>query len=395
MFGWLRRLLTGATEDTPETQKEKKQNPAGAFASQSALTPEPEAPPPSYLNLGLFGELDAEAKGLCSGLVTPFQRRGAPRYYEFRDYVGLYRADDTVPISLDGAILLLSSGIGITPQVKQHLCLIRLMEVPCLVVCLCLLGKTADGLELQIRELLSQYGFDTATVVQNTGRTEEEITASIDAIFQAVEAIVPAPERNNAPFLMWIEDYWVVRGKGIVAAGYVERGRIKINAPIELVGLDKDKRTILTSLEQGLKSTDTLFSGKSAGALLRGLGYGSNYREAKDHIERGQVLAEPGSIQAHTRFDGSLTRLDIDEEKRDTPILDGEVFTFLLRAAAIEGTIRFREGVEQVLPGETTAFTCELSRPVALEVGQRFLMRHGDLWIAAGKVTGLPGGVAG
>ena len=295
---------------------------------------------------------------------------------------------------MDGAILVVSAADGPMPQTREHILLARQVGVPSIVVFLNKADMVDDPelielVELEVRELLSKYEFpgdDCPIVVGSAvkaleGDQSEIGEPSILRLMAAVDSFIPTPARDvDKPFLMPVEDTMTITGRGTVATGRVERGVLKAGEQIEIVGIrESTKITVATSMEMFRKTLDTVQAGDNAGILLRGV-------ERKD-IERGQVLAKPGSIKPHTKFEGEVYILSKEEGGRHTPFFKGYRPQFYFRTTDVTGNLDLPEGVEMVMPGDNVTIVGELIAPIAMEEGLRFAIREGGHTVGAGVVT--------
>ena len=292
---------------------------------------------------------------------------------------------------MDGAILVVSAADGPMPQTREHILLSRQVGVPKIVVFMNKCDQVDDPelldlVEMEIRELLSEYNFDgdNAPVVKGSALkalegNESDVQAIRDLI-AAVDSYIEAPERDtDKPFLMSIEDVFTISGRGTVVTGRVERGELKINDEVEIVGLRDTQKTVVTGIEMFRKSLDSAMAGDNAGALLRGI--------SREQVERGQVLAKPGTVTPHTNFKGSVYVLSKEEGGRHTPFFANYRPQFYFRTTDVTGVITLPEGVEMVMPGDNIDMTVELIAPVALENGTKFSIREGGRTVGAGVVT--------
>jgi elongation factor Tu len=292
---------------------------------------------------------------------------------------------------MDGAILVVSAADGPMPQTREHILLARQVGVPKIVVFMNKCDQVDDPelldlVEMEIRELLSEYNFDgdNAPVVKGSAlKALEGNEADVQAIkdlIAAVDAYIDAPERDtDKPFLMSIEDVFTISGRGTVVTGRVERGELKVNDEVEIVGLRDTQKTVVTGIEMFRKSLDSAMAGDNAGALLRGI--------SRDQVERGQVLAKPGTVTPHTNFKGSVYVLSKEEGGRHTPFFANYRPQFYFRTTDVTGVITLPEGTEMVMPGDNVDMTVELIAPVALENGTKFSIREGGRTVGAGVVT--------
>ncbi len=292
---------------------------------------------------------------------------------------------------MDGAILVVSAADGPMPQTREHILLARQVGVPKIVVFMNKCDQVDDPelldlVEMEIRELLNEYNFDgdNAPVIKGSAlKALEGNEADVQAIkdlIAAVDSYIDAPERDtDKPFLMSIEDVFTISGRGTVVTGRVERGELKINDEVEIVGLRDTQKTVVTGIEMFRKSLDSAMAGDNAGALLRGI--------SRDQVERGQVLAKPGTVTPHTQFKGSVYVLSKEEGGRHTPFFANYRPQFYFRTTDVTGVITLPEGVEMVMPGDNVDMTVELIAPVALENGTKFSIREGGRTVGAGVVT--------
>jgi len=307
---------------------------------------------------------------------------------------------------MDGAILVVAATDGAMPQTKEHILLARQVGVPSIVVFLNKVDMVDDEellelVELELRELLTEYEFpgddipiirgsglkalEAMTANPKTARGENEWVDKIYELMDAVDEFIPTPERDvDKPFLMAVEDVFSITGRGTVATGRIERGKIKLNETVELVGLRETRTTTVTGIEMFKKSLDEGMAGDNAGLLLRGL--------KKEDVERGMVLAKPGSITPHTQFEGEVYILTDKEGGRKTPFFSGYRPQFYVRTTDVTGTITAFTAddgseAEMVMPGDRIKMTVELIQPIAIEQGMRFAIREGGRTIGAGVVS--------
>ena len=299
---------------------------------------------------------------------------------------------------MDGAILVVSAPDGPMPQTREHVLLARQVEVPAIVVFLNKVDMMEDEellelVELEVRELLSKYSFpgDDVPVVRGSALAALESKGDLSRndpaakpiweLMDAVDAYIPTPPRAiDQPFLMPIEDVFGIKGRGTVATGRIERGIVKVGDNVEIVGMREDIRTVVvTGVEMFQKTLDTGEAGDNVGCLLRGI-------ERAD-IERGQVLAKPGSIKPHKTFKAQVYVLSKEEGGRHTPFFNGYRPQFYVRTTDVTGSIKLPEGVEMVMPGDNIEMTVELLQPVAMEVGVKFAIREGGRTVGAGNCT--------
>ncbi len=293
---------------------------------------------------------------------------------------------------MDGAILVVAATDGPMPQTKEHILLARQVGVPQIVVFMNKVDLVDDPellelVEMEIRELLSSYGFDgdNTPIIQGsaTGALagEEKWVAKIDELMDAVDSYIPLPPRLvDLPFLMSVEDVFSITGRGTVATGRIERGRIKVGEAIEIVGLmEKPLATVCTGVEMFKKLLDEGEAGDNAGLLLRGI--------EKTQIRRGMVLCKPGSITPHTEFKGEVYVLSKEEGGRHTPFFNKYRPQFYFRTTDVTGEVELNAGTEMVMPGDNTNLTVKLIQPIAMEKGLKFAIREGGRTVGAGQVT--------
>ena len=295
---------------------------------------------------------------------------------------------------MDGAILVVSAADGPMPQTREHILLSRQVGVPAMVVFLNKADMVDDAelmelVEMEVRELLSSYEFpgDDIPVVSGSAlkalEGDAEYEAKIVELMDAVDEYIPTPTRDtDKTFLMPVEDVFTITGRGTVATGRVERGEIKVGDVVEIVGMaEESKQTTITGVEMFRKLLDSAVAGDNIGALLRGV-------DRKD-IERGQVLAKPGSIKPHTKFKGEVYVLSKEEGGRHTPFFANYRPQFYFRTTDVTGVVNLPEGVEMVMPGDNIQMSIELITPIAVEVGLRFAIREGGRTVGAGVVTSI------
>jgi len=292
---------------------------------------------------------------------------------------------------MDGAILVVAATDGPMPQTREHVLLARQVGVPYIVVALNKCDAVDDPelldlVELEVRELLKSYKFpgDDVPVVRLSAlgalNGEEKWEKQIDALMESVDKYVPLPQRDvDKPFLMPIEDIFSISGRGTVVTGRIERGKIKVGEEVEIVGFRDTQKTVVTGVEMFKKQLDEGMAGDNAGLLLRGTG--------KDDVERGMVLAKPGSITPHTKFKAEVYVLTKEEGGRHTPFFNGYRPQFYIRTTDVTGVAKLPEGVEMVMPGDNVTMEIELIGPVALEKGLRFAIREGGRTVGAGTIT--------
>ena len=299
---------------------------------------------------------------------------------------------------MDGAILVVAASDGPMPQTREHILLARQVGVPYIVVFLNKCDQVDDEellelVEMEVRELLSSYDFpgDDTPIIRGSallamqalldGRVDDPATKCIQDLLDAVDSYIPAPERDtDKPFLMPVEDVFTITGRGTVATGRVERGQIKIQDKAEIVGLSTEKKeTVITGIEMFRKLLDYANAGDNIGTLLRGID--------RKEIERGQVLAKPGTIHPHTEFTAQVYVLTKDEGGRHTPFINGYRPQFYFRTTDVTGSIKLPDGVEMVMPGDHITIDVTLITPIACEEGLRFAIREGGRTVGSGVVA--------
>ena len=385
-----------------------------------------------HVNIGTIGHVDHGKTTLTAAITKYLSLKG---YADFEDYASIDKAPEekargitintahveyqtdkrhyahvdcpghadyiknmiTGAAQMDGAILVIAATDGPMAQTKEHLLLARQVGVPAIVVFLNKCDQVDDAellelVEMEVRETLNEYGFpgdDTPIIkgsalnalVSESKDPDAPEYACIKELMDAVDEYIPTPERNdNLPFLMPVEDVFTISGRGTVATGRVERGVVKKNEPVEIVGLREDKlATVVTDIEMFHKLLDYAEAGDNIGALLRGID--------KKNIERGQVLCKPGSIHPHTKFKGQVYVLSKEEGGRHTPFFNNYRPQFYFRTTDVTGIISLPEGVEMCMPGDNVVMSVELITPIAIEKGLRFAIREGGRTVGSGVVT--------
>ncbi len=384
-----------------------------------------------HLNVGTIGHVDHGKTTLTAAITRILERRGMAKFVPFEEidkapeekergitiniahveyeterrhyahvdcpgHADYVKNMITGAAQMDGAILVVSAPDGPMPQTREHILLARQVGVPYIVVALNKVDamddeELLDLVELEVRELLTKYGFpgDEVPVVRvsalkalecGCGRDECRFCGGIVELMNAVDSYVPEPQRDvDKPFLMAIEDVFSISGRGTVVTGRVERGRVKAGDEVEIIGFRETRKTVATSIEMFRKILDEAIAGDNVGILLRGIG--------KDEVERGQVLAAPGSITPHRRFKAEVYVLKKEEGGRHTPFFTGYRPQFYFRTTDVTGTVKLPEGVEMVMPGDNVNMEVELIVPVAMEEKLRFAIREGGKTVGAGVVT--------
>ena len=294
---------------------------------------------------------------------------------------------------MDGAILVVAATDGPMAQTREHVLLARQVGVPTILVALNKADMVDDEemlelVEEEVRDLLSSQGFDgeNAPVIQVSAlkalEGDPEWTAKVEELMDAVDDYVPTPERDmDKPFLMPIEDVFTITGRGTVVTGRVERGKLPINSEVEILGIREPQKTTVTGIEMFHKSMDEAWAGENCGLLLRGT--------KRDEVERGQVVAVPGSITPHTEFEGQVYILKKEEGGRHNPFFSNYRPQFYFRTTDVTGVITLPEGTDMVMPGDTTEITVQLIQPIAMEPGLGFAIREGGRTVGSGRVTNI------
>ena len=353
-------------------------------------------------NFKAFEQIDNAPEEKARGItiaIAHVEYQTAQRHYAHVDCPG--HADYiknmiTGAAQMDGAILVVSAPDGPMPQTREHILLARQVEVPAMVVYLNKVDMMDDEellelVELELRELLSSYDFpgDDIPIIRGSALQALECASqdanhadysSIWALLAAVDGHIPTPVREvDKPFLMPVEDVFSIKGRGTVATGRVERGRIKVNDEVEIVGLKETRKVVCTGVEMFRKLLDEGLAGDNIGVLLRGVN--------RDEIERGQVLAKPKSITPHTEFETAVYILRKEEGGRHTPFFEGYRPQFYIRTMDVTGAVTLPVGVEMVMPGDNVTLAVKLIVPVALEEGSKFAIREGGRTVGAGVIT--------
>jgi len=292
---------------------------------------------------------------------------------------------------MDGAILVVAATDGPMPQTREHILLARQVGVPAMVVFMNKVDAVDDAelldlVELEVRELLTSYGFpgDEIPIVRGSAlqalNGEGDGEKGVDELMEAVDSYIPQPAREiDKPFLMPVEDIFSISGRGTVATGRIERGQVKVGEEVEIIGIKDTRKSVVTGVEMFKKLLDSGMAGDNVGLLLRGV-------ERKE-IERGQVIAKPGSITPHTKFKAEVYVLTKEEGGRHTPFFSGYRPQFYFRTTDVTGVATLNEGVEMVMPGDNSQLTIELIAPIAMEKGLRFAIREGGRTVGAGTVS--------
>ncbi len=352
---------------------------------------------PSSTSFTQFADIDKAPEERERGItinISHVEYETADRHYAHVDMPG--HADYiknmiTGAAQVDGAILVVSAADGPMPQTREHVLLARQVGVPAIVVALNKVDMVDDEelldlVELEVRELLSEYDFpgDDIPVVKVSALKALEgdaaATAQIMELMAAVDASIPQPERDlDKPFLMPIEDVFTITGRGTVVTGRIEQGVVNTSDEIEIIGLKDTQKTTCTGVEMFRKLLDQGEAGDNVGVLLRGT--------KREDVERGQVLAKPGSITPHTKFEAQVYVLNKEEGGRHKPFFDGYRPQFYFRTTDVTGSVTLPDGTEMCMPGDNTAMTVELIAPIAMDEGLRFAIREGGRTVGAGRVT--------
>ncbi len=381
-----------------------------------------------HVNIGTIGHIDHGKTTLTAAICTVLAKKGGAKA---RDYASIdstpeekargitintahveYETDKrhyahvdcpghadyvknmiTGAAQMDGAILVVAATDGPMPQTREHILLARQVGVPSIVVFLNKCDMMDDAemqelVEMEVRELLTSYGFDgdNAPVIKGSALKALEGDAkyekAITELMEAVDTYIPQPVRDiEKPFLLAIEDVFTISGRGTVVTGRVERGQLKINEEVEIIGIKDTQKTVVTGIEMFKKQLDSALAGDNAGLLLRGI--------KKDDVERGQVLAKPGSIKPHKNFAAKIYALKKEEGGRHTPMFKGYRPQFYFRTTDVTGSIVLKDGVEMIMPGDHTDINVELIHPIAIEKGSKFSIREGGHTVGAGTVTDI------
>ena len=381
-----------------------------------------------HVNIGTIGHVD-HGKTTLTAAITKCLHDKNPAWADFTDYANIDKAPEerergitintahveyqtekrhyahvdcpghadyvknmiTGAAQMDGAILVVSATDGPMPQTREHILLARQVGVPKIVVFMNKCDQVDDPelldlVEMEIRELLTEYNYDgeNCPIIKGSAlkalEGNEKDVQAIKDLMAAVDSYIDVPVRDvDKPFLMSIEDVFTISGRGTVVTGRVERGELKLNDEVEIVGLRPTQKTVVTGIEMFRKSLDSAIAGDNAGALLRGI--------SRDQVERGQVLAKPGTVTPHHKFKGSVYVLSKEEGGRHTPFFANYRPQFYFRTTDVTGVIALPEGVEMVMPGDNVDMEVELIAPVALENGTKFSIREGGRTVGAGVVT--------
>jgi len=381
-----------------------------------------------HVNIGTIGHVDHGKTTLTAAITKVLSEKG---YAQFSDYANIDKAPEerergitintshveyqtdarhyahvdcpghadyvknmiTGAAQMDGAILVIAATDGPMAQTREHILLARQVGVPKMVVYMnkCDMvddEELLDLVEMEIRELLSSYDFDgdNTPIIRGSAlkalEGEAKYVESVNQLMDAVDAWIPTPERDtDKPFLMSIEDVFTITGRGTVVTGRVERGQLRLNDEVEIVGLRDTKKTVVTGIEMFRKTLDYAEAGDNAGVLLRGI--------SREDVERGQVLSKPGTVQPHKKFTAQVYVLSKEEGGRHTPFFSNYRPQFYFRTTDVTGVITLPEGTEMVMPGDNITMTVELIAPIAVENGTKFSIREGGRTVGAGNVSDI------
>mgnify|MGYP002739134558 FL=1 len=363
-----------------------------------------------HVNIGTIGHVDHGKTTLTAAITKRLAEKGQAK---FEDYADIDKAPEerergitintahadyvknmiTGAAQMDGAILVLAATDGPMAQTKEHILLARQVGVPRIVVFMnkCDMvddPEMLDLVEMDVRELLSKYGYDgdNTPVIRGSAlkalEGDPKWEAKIDELMDAVDEWIPTPERDNTkPFLMSIEDVFTITGRGTVVTGRVERGELKLNDEVEIVGLKPTQKTVVTGIEMFRKQLDFAEAGDNAGVLLRGI--------SREQVQRGQVLAKPGTVTPHTKFEAQVYVLSKEEGGRHTPFFSNYRPQFYFRTTDVTGVVTLPEGTEMVMPGDNVNMSVELIAPIAIENGTKFSIREGGRTVGAGSVAAI------
>ena len=381
-----------------------------------------------HVNIGTIGHVDHGKTTLTAAITKVLSDKG---YAQFEDYADIDKAPEerergitintahveyqtdkrhyahvdcpghadyvknmiTGAAQMDGAILVIAATDGPMAQTREHILLARQVGVPRMVVFMnkCDMvddEELLDLVEMEIRELLTSYGFDgdNTPIIRGSAlkalEGDPKYVEKINELMDAVDEWIPTPERDvDKPFLMSIEDVFTITGRGTVVTGRVERGQLKLNDEVEIVGLRDTQKTVVTGIEMFRKTLDYAEAGDNAGVLLRGI--------SRDDVERGQVLAKPGSVHPHKKFTAQVYVLSKEEGGRHTPFFSNYRPQFYFRTTDVTGVITLPEGTEMVIPGDNVTMTVELIAPIAVENGTKFSIREGGRTVGAGNVSDI------
>lgn len=343
-----------------------------------------------------FDQIDSSPEEKARGVTiqishVPYET--AKRHYAHIDCPGhkdYIKNMITGAAQMDGAILVVAATDGPMPQTKEHLLLAHQVNVPRLVVALNKCDAVSDAelldlVEMEVRELLKKYGFEENTPIVRVSALkalegDKEAQDGIMKLMDTVDEWIPEPVRDlDKPFLMPVEDVFSIKGRGTVVTGRIERGIVKVGDEIEVVGIRDTRKSVVTGVEMFRQSLDQGQAGDNAGLLLRGI--------EKDDVQRGQVLAKPGTATPHKKFTAQVYILSKDEGGRHTPIFNGYKPQFYLRTTDVTGELKLAEGVEMIMPGDNAKISVELITPIAMDAGLRFAIREGGQTVGAGSIT--------